>query len=188
MRRVDRADKRANQAGFLWSVTFADLLTLLLCFFLVTASQSRREGATPEGNNLEVPIVLPASEVRASLRSSGTLVAHLPGMALPRTGEVTVPFGPESLASSGAELLPAALEDVLERVGAGSYRPFRVTLRPCTGGAEEVSANLLVGLWRQVVDAGALPDETRIEVAGAGCRRDPAAVLEMSLEVRATDG
>lgn len=126
-----------------WLISFADLITLLLCAFLMFFSLNFRSGIPIAHTPLEEPI----------------------GIA-----ELTLQIEVKDLNSEGNKVSKTMLEKLKKHIESVSYDSFKVELTLCENGAsDDQTIGRLMSVGRQLVDIGVTQDLVRYRVLGDDC-------------------
>jgi len=162
-----------------WLVSFGDLLTLLLCFFITILSFG---GMKPEGSTDKLGIN-GGTQVDAAFSRESNDGGNPAGIELAVLSdreadykEVTLNFEESDFSQSGEVLTEAALAGLKRQVTQDGYTPDRALLQTCAdreAGSAEYEWYLSLGralfLRSQLIDAGISPQALRLRVAGARC-------------------
>jgi flagellar motor protein MotB len=157
-----------------WMVTFGDLLTLLLCFFITCITlgplgRQQRHETTPQNNSNNAA----QSSGRDDLHAAGTSIAPItPRLEEhPRAPTLTLYEGDFDEKGEGPWR-----NAVLLLLGQGVEKARGVDLESCapekgTPWSQRLrqSWDLALALRRQVVDSGVPPQTVRVKVSSAGC-------------------
>lgn len=129
-----------------WQVSFADLLTLLLCFFVALAA----------GNQFKPP----KSEPMNSITETGTQIAKNQVVETDE-GSKTLWFAPEMFDSNNFELHVSSLNELENALRSESYIIKRVQVATCDASLNaskaenwDFSMRRILGLQRQITDIG----------------------------------
>jgi hypothetical protein len=141
------SEPSAAARGAIWMITFGDLLTLLLCFFLVIVSSSPM-GRVARGVDSPSPVPAPP----------GTQVAQVEGETVVREWTIR---GVKNESEAPVELQKLA-EELISVVRSVPYEKSRVFVRVCNSqgtGADSdtpgvVSLSRITEIRRQILDVG----------------------------------
>ncbi len=149
-----------------WLISFADLITLLLCSFLMMFSLNwdKQQHVTNMSKEETAP---------SQTESPGIVIADSPPKSvetkalLPR---VELRFTKADFQNDGITFSSEALKKVNNLATSEGYRDAMVTLAVCKGAAGGMAdeAELLITAG-QVLDAGVTEQRLRYEVLGRGC-------------------
>ncbi|MCO6430370.1 MAG: flagellar motor protein MotB [Deltaproteobacteria bacterium] len=171
-----------------WMVSFGDLLTLLLCFFisiislspLNPAASSSQDGINASSDGTNLPIEAPQQRIT----SSGTQLAEvnfISGKAGLPLGEVVLAFSGKDFSPYGGELLGDGQKAIKSLFAEGSYLAGPVVIESCStefvGGSEiafEKAARRAASLKRHLIDTRPAA-EFRFRNAGSRCSALPGA-------------
>lgn len=150
-----------------WYVTFADLLTLLLCFFLAIIALSPLSPYSlktePVSKNKQ------DFEIQQRNKASGTDIASN-YIEVDRT---LVSFRAADLELSELKLNQTAVESLISQMIREGYQVRQVLIRACSGGqgdeAWQSSQQLALNVSRQLVDAGIRKDSIKLAALGPLC-------------------
>lgn len=187
-----------------WMLSFGDLLTLLLCFFLSILSFSSLNPSNDraqkhdkvQGVGGPEPIL---ADTEGRQTAAGTQLANLEGSdekaTLPANASVVnglrLWFGESDYVGLGWELSEVAIQRLKSQVVRTAYAPKRVTIESCLGstviGDETAwagSISRILGLRSQLIDAGLAPGTFRYRVLGPYCDVLLAGGLEETVEAK----
>ncbi|MFM1847923.1 MAG: hypothetical protein RL417_1397 [Pseudomonadota bacterium] len=157
-----------------WSTTFADILTLVLSFFIATISVSPLNPASESALKRQIP-----SDPKLSGElADKTMVAIEGGTSLAVTPMKTASLPPvevleftDSDFDGGRErLVPSADERLKNAVRAGGYHRLAVRIESCDRAGDELRGRERgLTLRRQIIDAGGGRATLRLAVLDGFC-------------------
>lgn len=164
--------------GSSWLVSFGDLLTLLLCFFIALIVLTRE--ATPPASAAEP--VTPSQLSRIEVPGAVAALPRPPGTTLAANLEeqsrFELLFEEGDFEADGTALSSAARERIENAFAFAAYTPKPVRIVACGGGRGEStdagwleSMQRLLELRSQLLDAGADMGRAELEPAGPYCNR-----------------
>lgn len=167
-----------------WQTTFGDLLTLILCLFLVLiASNPVIKPAAREINSGTWNGNEPAAGHDSSAVGAGTTVATEEDVKAP----VAVYLRGDDFVAVPLQLKQSAAENLKKQVRLGGYLASRALIRIC--GTEEQKklwwrlSERAMTIRRQLIDEGMDPEQVGVRLLGRACDQwapDVNAVVEIS--------
>jgi hypothetical protein len=163
MNATETAESSSNQ----WLVSFGDLLTLLLCFFISVFALYQ-----PNESNGSSSAITSTATAATTVATAGTGIAKNELQRLfPFTGFELL-FKAEEL-KEGTDLVRRQLEDLIKSKG---YKHAAVLIEGCSSADGQGNSANWQRAWRrvdwlhrQLIDAGGVPDEVRKRVVGKHC-------------------
>jgi hypothetical protein len=161
-----------------WSTTFADILTLVLSFFIATISVSPLNPASESASERQISTVsneVGVLEPQTSVdEEGGTRLAATTPEAPPRNPTGVIEFGASDFGGGGAELSGEARERLRSVVMTDAYRPLSVRIESCDGaGDENLGRERGLTLRRQIFDVAGRGPTVRLAVMDGDCRSIP---------------
>lgn len=150
-----------------WLITFADMITLLLCAFLMIFSLNyhRLKDKAKEAQIERTEEAAPGIQIAQST-SEGTKSFQ----------DVTLNFSEEDFEADGATLGGDALRRLKSKGIPEGYEISLLNLNSCVssdsvgnGDAWKMSEKRSEGLFRQLIDSGVLPERIREMTLGVDC-------------------
>lgn len=167
-------DSTPRKEAHTWMLSFGDLTTLLLCFFVSAISLSPLNPLIPQHQNIVSDANLEPGTSIASSQSRETLT---PATRPPEFRYLEEQVLETEFDSQTAELTAAGLARVKERMKLDGYRLVAANILTCSGRmpeksemeAWELSLSRILGLRRQLIDVGLKPIRLSHEVLGPDC-------------------
>jgi hypothetical protein len=166
-----------------WATTFADILTLVLSFFIATIALSPLNPASESPESRQIPTVTQqtrglAGETRADSAGGTPLADGSPERAVQRPVEV-VELDEFDFSADGGRLAPTGADKLEKLVASGGYSGAAVRIESCARPSNSARA-LAVGhsLRRHVFDTvsrdtTARRPTVRLAVTDGNCRSIP---------------
>lgn len=177
--------KRTDEQSAIWIVSFGDLLTLLLCFFLLALSLSPLNPAVRRTINNSETYLDKSVTTKASSAAPGTPLAN----SKIEGGDLTLlkyDFAPEDFLEPSGALSASGLEKAKRIVVPGGWKVRSVSIELCgpqsgEGASADYSAalNKAMAIRRQLFDAGFERSGLRLSANSEGC-----STAKVSLELR----
>lgn len=168
----------------LWLVTFGDLLTLMLCFFLATISL-RPLYVSPHSSVTErkAETFRTKPDAAVGAETAGTRLAATqlePSVPQPEEIEVSVALTEASFAGSPAYFSRTVRAQLRKAVFTDGYDLRTVTVHACAGNRRyaagqtaSLSVERALRVRGQVIDMGVAPQAVRIRALGRDCAALP---------------
>ncbi len=158
-----------------WSTTFADILTLVLSFFIATISISPLNPASEAAKKRQIPSVSQESGAGADRTavavSAGTPLATMTRRDPQRNPVEVIELLDSDFAAGFREVAPLARERLKTAVIPDGYQRTSVRIESCDrAGNEELGFERGMALRRQVFDAGGGRPTIRLAVSDGDCR------------------
>jgi len=161
-----------------WSTTFADILTLVLSFFIATISVSPLNPASESASERQITTA-PRKNEGLNLQTTvgvegGTPLALTRSKAPPRDPIEVVELGDSDFSMERKELVLAAQEKLKSLVKTDSYHRRSIRIESCDGaGDENLGRERGLMVRRQLIDAGAPGTMLRLAVMDGSCGSIP---------------
>lgn len=167
-----------SKPSAIWLISFGDLLTLLLCFFLSIVSFG------PLNPNVELPksdlttrtnsSALPAEQKITRPGTRFALKTHGRFAAARHFGELKLQIAEEEYTDLGGRLYEAAQQRLIKAVKSDSYRVVAAEVSSCSALSSErsgwfQSVSRALEMRRQLVDAGISAQAVKVRVLGSNC-------------------
>jgi hypothetical protein len=155
-------------------LSFGDLTTLLLCFFVSAISLSPLNPLIPQPQN---DVSSANFEPGTSIASSQSRESLTPATRPPEFRYLDEQVLETEFDSKGPELTEAGRARVKERMKLDGYRLVAANILACSGRSAEksemkawqLSSSRILGLRRQLIDVGLKPIRLSHEVLGPDC-------------------
>jgi hypothetical protein len=157
-----------------WATTFADILTLVLSFFIATIALSPLNPASESPESRQIPTVTQqtrglAGETRADSAGGTPLADGSPERAVQRPVEV-VELDEFDFSADGGRLAPTGADKLEKLVASGGYSGAAVRIESCARPSNSARA-LAVG--HSLRDTTARRPTVRLAVTDGNCRSIP---------------
>jgi hypothetical protein len=166
-----------SSASIAWSISFGDLLTLLVCFFLVLTQQGLVFPGDPAKDE---PLTSPAGQVHG--RGTELASQHSKGSSVPPVRVViTGPSAGEQESWELVQEINAAVSKLLERADGV---PGQCAARLCSSSGREAVASQMSTLFRrsrQLCSSWELETGFSCDGERKGAQRDVIAIVEFSV-------
>ncbi|NLF25097.1 MAG: hypothetical protein GX589_05495 [Deltaproteobacteria bacterium] len=160
----------------LWLVSFGDLLTLMLCFFLSLIAF----GPLNRGFQMESAKLTLETRKAIQVLKVPRELARQPGItiAFSRDGKpsLKIAFGEEDFQKEREELLPTVLERMVSIVKSVQYDISEVKIEACridargsAGGGWQAGSRMALGIRSQLLDAGIKSASLKLRSPGGHC-------------------
>lgn len=153
-----------------WEMTFGDLLTLLLCFFVWLIPFSVQHATEKRHSNQDI-----SEENIVPRNSEGEIAAHGTPFApsAMRDNQVEVRFAAQDFAENDFSLAPEMKGHLKKQLLSGDYELNSVLVESCAGAenSEPWFDSMQRGLMvrGQLIDAGFRPGALRLRLLGPHC-------------------